>query len=257
MQSMFRLLFILSIFVVAACTRQQPAPIDYRGNYFYGKEGGVDKEGNALPKYSASNPAPETEYNAEKYTAPVEQYGVAADVGEVAASDLPAPNAAPAVPENLAPLEETAVQAEATPSTAPPQDSYAPLNVQQPVTVTQSAAPQNFVWPLKGKVISSFSQNQKGLSIAARAGEPIRAVADGTVLSTSSSGAVYSAMIDHGGGWTSSYGNAGDVVVKKGDRVVQGQLLGFVGKASGGKESQLTFSLTENAKPVDPESRLK
>lgn len=253
MQSMFRIFFILSILVVSACTKQQPAPIDYRGDYFYGKDGGVDKDGNPLPKYSASNPAPETAYNAEKYTAPVEQYGVAADVGEVAASDLPAPNAAPAVPENLAPLGETAIQ----PETAPQQDSYAPLNVQQPVTVTQSAAPQNFVWPLKGKVISSFSQNQKGLNIAARAGEPIRAVADGTVLSTSSSGAVYSAMIDHGGGWTSSYGNAGDVVVKKGDRVVQGQLLGFVGKASGGKESQLTFSLTENAKPVDPESRLK
>ena len=45
--------------------------------------------------------------------------------------------------------------------------------------------------------------------------------------------------------------------VKKGDRVVQGQLLGFVGKPISGKDAQLSFSLTSNAQAVDPESYLK
>lgn len=252
MQPMFRFFLILTFFVVSACTNQRPAPVDYRGNYYYGKEGGVDKEGNAVPKYSASNPAPSSEYNADKYVAQQEQYSVAADVDSVTSSDLPAPNAAPPA-EGLAPID-TMTQQQAS----VPQDSYAPLSVQQPAAVaTQSAPPQSFVWPLKGRVTSPFSQNRKGLDIAARAGEPIRAVADGTVLSTSMSGANYTATIDHGGGWVSTYGNAGDMVVKKGDRVVQGQLLGFVGKPISGKDPQLSFSLTSNTQAVDPESYLK
>ncbi|MFO1243553.1 MAG: M23 family metallopeptidase [Rickettsiales bacterium] len=251
---MFRLICLsLVVIAVSACTRQTPAPVTWRGEYYYGREGGIDSQGNPIPKYSPSNPAPQSEYNREKYSSSEEKYSVAADVDSVTSSDLPAPNASPAAmpqEESLAPINSMATQ-------TTPKDSYVPLTPQQPVTVETTTAPQNFVWPLKGKVVSAYAENHSGLSIAARAGEPIRAAADGVVSSTTSTkDGSYMAIIQHGN-WTTTYGRAGDLVVKRGDRVVQGQLIGFVGKAPSGTDAQLSFGMTKDNQPVDPQAYLK
>lgn len=250
---MFHFFVLLLLFVVGGCTQGRPAPVDYRGNYFYGKEGAVDADGNYLPKYSADNPAPASEYDSNKYAAPVQQYSAAASVDDVSSADLPAPGAAPAVTENkesLAPID----------AMTPPQaaDSYASLPAQTAATVS-ATPPQSFVWPVKGKVISAFATNKQGINIEARSGEPIRAAADGTVIYADNGIKDYGNMIvvQHGGGWVSSYAHTADMVVKKGDRVVQGQLIGFVGKTGNAASPQLHFAMRKNEVAVDPQSYLK
>lgn len=256
---MFHFFVLLLLFVMGGCTQGQPAPVEYRGHYFYGKDGPVDAEGNYLPKYSSDSPAPATEYDTEKYSAPVQQYSAAASVEDVSSADLPAPNAAP-VPVQQEPLAPAEAEAVPKAETAPPAPthSYASLPAQT-ASSTHAAPPQSFVWPVKGSIISPFAANKQGINIEARTGEPIRAAADGVVIYADNGMKDYGNMIavQHGGGWVSSYAHTADMVVKKGDKVVQGQLIGFVGKTGNVTAPQLHFALRKDAAAVDPQGYLK
>lgn len=136
----------------------------------------------------------------------------------------------------------------------------------QPVT-TAIADPAHFAgrfeWPLNGAIIAHFGalapgKVSDGINIAAAAGTPIRAAANGVVAYAGDQIAVYGGLIliNHGGGWVSAYGHAGRIDVKRGQSVRTGDVIGRAGATGQVQTSQLHFQLRKNRIPIDPMKQL-
>ncbi|MBL9067318.1 MAG: LysM peptidoglycan-binding domain-containing M23 family metallopeptidase [Sphingopyxis sp.] len=136
----------------------------------------------------------------------------------------------------------------------------------QPVT-TAIAAPARFAgrfeWPLNGPILARFGplapgKVSDGINIAAAAGTPIRAAADGVVAYAGDQIGVYGGLIliNHGGGWVSAYGHAARIDVQRGQAVRSGDVIGRAGATGQVQTSQLHFQLRKNRIPVDPMKQL-
>lgn len=259
----------LSCLLLAGCLQQQAAPVEYRGDYFFGKDGAYDRLGNELPRYSAHNPAPDAEYHAEKFVGTEEErYGVHAEVADVSSADLPPPVQAPATESTVSayapaqpPLESVTVIAPVAGEEM--QTSALDIPEQTPPAQASDPAPVKFIWPLRGEVLSRYGsmlngQRNDGLNIKAREGEPVRASADGVAVYADDEIKAFGkmAIIQHSGGYLSAYAHASELVIKKGDQIVKGQLIGFVGKTGNVSEPQLHYSIRKDKTPVDPMSLL-
>ena len=148
---------------------------------------------------------------------------------------------------------------------------------QQPTEADQSkdTRPAKRHMPVSGETISGYamdvlSYNQttrdwrihNGIDIAAEAGAQVCAAADGSVY------AVYedetlgmTVVIHHEGGYTTTYSSLAEkVMVKAGDQVTAGQVIGAVGNTAlleNALGDHLHFSVSCGNTPVDPESFLK
>ncbi|HCC25523.1 MAG TPA: hypothetical protein DEP85_08485, partial [Holosporales bacterium] len=123
-----------------------------------------------------------------------------------------------------------------------------------------------FDWPVKGEVISSFSPGDKndGINIKVPEGTPVKAAADGTVMYAGNElkGFGNLLLIKHRDGWVTAYAHNSDLLVKKGDKVVQGQAIAKSGTPDAIKkgdvpEPQLHFEIRKVKQPVDPLTKLK
>lgn len=174
----------------------------------------------------------------------------------------------------IAPIEQPAMQEQEV--AAAPVVSYAPgveeptyLEPMAPITSvdvstgsvmdSQAIVSADFIWPTQGRIVSGFGPKESGLvndgiNIAADAGEPIWAAADGEVAYVGNELKGYGNMliVRHDDGWMSAYAHAKNWSVGKGIRVKQGQLIGYVGQSGGVAEPQLHFGLRQNKTPVDP-----
>lgn len=144
-----------------------------------------------------------------------------------------------------------------------PAAKVTPARVAAPRLAPLNERASNFIWPVEGNVISRFGPKKNGLvndgiNIAAPEGEPIWAAAGGEVVYTGSEMKGYGNMVilKHNNGWMTAYGHASQILVSKGDNVKQGDLIAFVGKTGGVKQSQLHFGMREGNAPVDPERLL-
>jgi murein DD-endopeptidase MepM/ murein hydrolase activator NlpD len=125
-------------------------------------------------------------------------------------------------------------------------------------------AATKFIWPVNGgKLLDRFGARpdgsmNDGVNIAAEMGEPIWAAADGDVIYADDALRKYGNMVilRHPGGWMTAYAHTSSITVKKGDHVLQGQLIAYVGTSGGVKTPQLHFVLRSGRKPVDPEQYL-
>ncbi len=59
-------------------------------------------------------------------------------------------------------------------------------------------------------------------------------------------------IVDHGGGWTTTYGQIGDANVRIGDQVAKGQKIGKVGQSSTAIEPHLHFEIRQDGELVNP-----
>ena len=92
-----------------------------------------------------------------------------------------------------------------------------------------------------------------GIDIAAVAGTPVRATADGQVKFAGADPALgYLLVIDHGGIYTTRYGNNGILLVKAGTRVRQGQYIALVGSSGRGASPHLHYEVIESGRARDP-----
>lgn len=92
-----------------------------------------------------------------------------------------------------------------------------------------------------------------GIDIAAVAGTPVRATADGQVKFAGADPALgYLLVIDHGGIYTTRYGNNGVLLVKAGTRVRQGQYIALVGSSERGAPPHLHYEVIESGRARDP-----
>jgi murein DD-endopeptidase MepM/ murein hydrolase activator NlpD len=119
-----------------------------------------------------------------------------------------------------------------------------------------------FAWPAKGTVIRRFGpiasgERSDGIKIAVPLDTPILAAADGTVAYVGSEIPSLGGLVilQHGSGWTSVYGHAGQLLVQRGQSVKRGQMIALSGD-SGTNRAQLHFELRQGRTPVDPLPRL-
>ncbi|MDE1885934.1 MAG: peptidoglycan DD-metalloendopeptidase family protein [Xanthomonadaceae bacterium] len=111
-------------------------------------------------------------------------------------------------------------------------------------------------WPADGKVVGTFvggDQTKQGLDIAGRAGDPVRAAADGEVVYSGNGLIGYGELIivKHNANFLSAYGHNSKRLVKEGDRVRAGQEIAEMGATSASRD-ELHFEIRKNGKPVNP-----
>ena len=119
-------------------------------------------------------------------------------------------------------------------------------------------------WPLSGTLLAGYGgrmpdgRASSGLLIAAAAGTPVRAVADGTVVfSEWMTGYGLILIVDHGNGTLSLYAHNESLLKNAGDTVKRGDAVARVGDSGGLAQPALYFELRRNGKPVDPGNWLR
>ena len=97
-----------------------------------------------------------------------------------------------------------------------------------------------------------------GLDFRAQTGDPVRATANGKVVSSGWSGG-YGRMveIDHGNGLSTRYGHLSEINVKVGDIVKIGQVIGEVGSTGRSTGPHLHYETRIDGEAVDPQKFLR
>jgi murein DD-endopeptidase MepM/ murein hydrolase activator NlpD len=96
-----------------------------------------------------------------------------------------------------------------------------------------------------------------GVDLAAKEGEDIPAAAGGVVVRAGARGGYGDAVeIDHGGGVTTLYAHASELLVREGEEVTPGQPIARVGQTGRVTGSHLHFELRKGGRPVDPSRAL-
>ena len=128
---------------------------------------------------------------------------------------------------------------------------------QQNVPVRLSG--DDFIWPLKGRVIAGFGASyrniiNKGLNIQGQPSADILAARSGKVVFYAADLGNFgrTVIIDHGDGLRSVYARASDVFVRPGDTVQRGSVLGRVGSGARDKNNYLHFEIRKGALPENP-----
>lgn len=120
-----------------------------------------------------------------------------------------------------------------------------------------------FRWPVRGRIISGFGprkdgSHNDGIDISVPMGTEIRAAGEGVVAYAGDELKGYGnlVLIRHNNGWVSAYAHAREMLVKRGDKVRRGQVIGRAGKSGAADQPMLHFELRDGAKPVDPRPHL-
>jgi lipoprotein NlpD len=112
----------------------------------------------------------------------------------------------------------------------------------------------NFGWPIKGRVLKSFSPpRNKGIDIAGKQGQSIKATEAGKVVYGGHGliGFGKLLIIKHNNDYLSAYANNSRLLVNEGQHVQKGQVIAEVGNV-GIKRTSLHFEIRKNGKPVNP-----
>lgn len=154
----------------------------------------------------------------------------------------------PAIAERARPTAPTSSSARVLPSTA--------------AVAAPAILKGQFQWPARGQVVRRFGpvasgERNDGLKIAVPLDTPILAAADGAVAYVGSDIPSLGGLVilRHGGGWTTVYGHAGQLLVQRGQSVKRGQMIALSGD-SGTNRAQLHFEIRQGRTPVDPIPRL-
>ncbi|MFM8354060.1 MAG: murein hydrolase activator EnvC family protein [Gammaproteobacteria bacterium] len=115
-------------------------------------------------------------------------------------------------------------------------------------------------WPVDGKVLHGFGQPRaegrlrwQGMVIGAGVGSEFRVVQSGRVVFADwLRGFGMLAIVDHGGGYMTLYGQAESLARRVGDRVAPGDVLGRVGQSGGSGSVGVYFEVRERGQARDP-----
>lgn len=110
-------------------------------------------------------------------------------------------------------------------------------------------------WPGK----EGIRKANDGVNIVVPEGSDVRAAAAGDVLYAGSELKNFGKLLllKHKDGWVTAYAYNSSLLVKKGDRVKQGQIIAKSGKTGDAKEPQLHFEVRKGKQPVDPLAQLE
>jgi murein DD-endopeptidase MepM/ murein hydrolase activator NlpD len=94
-----------------------------------------------------------------------------------------------------------------------------------------------------------------GIDLSACIGTPIRATASGVVTKASYySGYGLYVNIKHSGGINTAYGHLKRIVVRNGQHVAQGQIIGYSGISGNSRGAHLHYEVWKNGSPINPMS---
>ena len=185
----------------------------------------------------------------------------------------PRPQATPQPPRSNEPQLEP--EQNGAPETAAPEPETTPEPPPAPPaprveTFDPFTEDDNMVWPVYGEVVLPFSMSMPvfdqtldqfrtndNVLISAPEGEPVRAGADGRVVSVGNHIRRGNYVtIDHGDGWLATYGQLMDnALVSEGDIVRSGQVIGGVGQPSifgSAKGTHVHLRVTRDGSPINP-----
>ncbi|MBJ6122604.1 M23 family metallopeptidase [Sphingomonas mollis] len=119
--------------------------------------------------------------------------------------------------------------------------------------------------PVAGRVTSNFGMRMhpllgfmrmhKGLDIAAPYGAPILAAIDGVVASAGrNAGYGNFVKLNHAAGLASGYGHMSRIAVRPGQRVRQGQVIGYIGSTGMSTGPHLHWEVWRNGQSINPRS---
>ncbi|MBW0149505.1 peptidoglycan DD-metalloendopeptidase family protein [Marinobacter arenosus] len=144
-----------------------------------------------------------------------------------------------------------------TPRTAPkPAVTRAPEKGAPLASQTQTVARVNWRWPHVGTVIAGYSTSgrvNKGIDIAGKAGDAVKAAASGNVVYAGNGLLGYGNLIivNHNEHYLSAYAHNRKILVREGEDVKAGQVIAELG-SSGAERPMLHFEIRKNGNPVDP-----
>lgn len=134
-----------------------------------------------------------------------------------------------------------------------------------PVATAPKSAPRppppassklSWQWPTEGRVVSPYSASasgKKGIDIAGREGQPVKASSGGEVVYSGGGLRGYGQLIiiNHNKNYLSAYAHNRKLLVKEGDRVRSGQQIAELG-STGTDRPKLHFEIRYKGRPVDP-----
>ncbi|HDR9565729.1 TPA: peptidoglycan DD-metalloendopeptidase family protein, partial [Burkholderia stabilis] len=109
-------------------------------------------------------------------------------------------------------------------------------------------------WPARGKIVDGFRPGQnRGIQIAGRPGDPVRAAADGRVMYAGTGLNDYGSLIivQHNADFLTAYAHNRKLLVKTGDIVRQGDAIAEMGDLDNSRVA-LLFEVRRDGKPVNP-----
>lgn len=176
-----------------------------------------------------------------------------------AASSVPRPQARPAPGRQDSGSTRVALT---LPLQRPGRSASAPASTVQPAKSPVPPPPASsgsFVWPVRGKVISSYGPKANGLhndgvNIAVAEGTPVHAAQTGVVAYAGNELKGYGnlLLIRHSNGWVTAYAHNSKLLVKRGDRVARGQTIALAGKSGSVVTPQVHFEIRKGAKALNP-----
>lgn len=127
-----------------------------------------------------------------------------------------------------------------------------------PTTSINQPAPDVWLLPVHGYRFTSqfgprWGKLHAGADLAIREGTPYMAARGGVVkLARWWGGYGYAIVIDHGDGIETVYGHSSKLLVKEGQRVEAGQVIGLIGNTGHSFGAHLHFEIRINGRPTDP-----
>ena len=139
-----------------------------------------------------------------------------------------------------------------SPTASPPVASTTPTPP-EPVAASGDIA---WRWPADGQLVGGYVAGdpmKQGIDIAGKAGAPVKAAADGTVVYSGNGLIGYGELIivKHNPAFLSAYGHNQKRLVQEGDKVKAGQTIAEMG-SSGASKDELHFEIRKNGKPSNP-----
>ena len=142
----------------------------------------------------------------------------------------------------------------------------AQINAARALDTRSNGWRQDFIWPVRGRISGRFGSQRiyrgepgsyhSGLDIATgSSGTPFVAPADGVVILAAQAPFTLEGrllMIDHGAGLNSAFLHCSELLVRKGDSVKQGQVIGRIGSTGRATGPHLHWGMKWRKSRIDP-----
>jgi lipoprotein NlpD len=192
----------------------------------------------------------------------------AAPLAPASGAAVAAPAAAPSAPQAVALAPAGSAARQAAPAPAPassarpapaaaagPRPSPAPSGPATPAAGAHAVAGGlSWSWPAQGRVVQAYNGgSSKGLDIAGKAGEPVRAAAAGKVVYAGNElrGFGNLVIVKHNAEYISVYAHNQKLLVHEGEEVRRGQTIALMGSTDASRV-ELHFEVRLRGKPIDP-----